>query len=123
MSVKVLLKSTNLLKQSPDLIFYLGLNLTELTPVLAAQLVLVNSFDKNLTLLETCPHLVRQPSYNRSATSCLRVFGVVDDVLLHPAPVLMSELEGCMNVAQHQEARVAVLKSKFLKLCFSALSS
>jgi hypothetical protein len=37
--------------------------------------------------------------------------------------VLMSELEGCMNVAQHQEARVAVLKSKLLKLGFSALSS
>jgi hypothetical protein len=121
--VEIFLKKANFLKQSSDLIFNLCLNATEFNSVISAQLVLVNGFDKNLTLLETRSHLVGQPSSNWSSTGCLWVLSVVDNVLLNHAPVLMSKFEGCMNIAKHQEARVAVLKSKILKLCFNALSA
>jgi hypothetical protein len=121
--VEVFLKSTNFLKQSSDFIFNFCLNSTEFTSVISAQFVLVNGFYKNLTLLETRSHLIGQPSSNWSTASCLWVLGVVDNVLLNHAPVLMSEFEGCMNITKHQEAGVAVFKSKILKLCFNALSA
>lgn len=81
----------------------------------------VNTLDEVLALLETRADLVWQPCCDWSTTCCARVLGVVDDVLLDHVPVLMSEPKACVDVAKHQERRVAVFQRKIFELSVKEL--
>jgi len=58
--------------------------------------------------------LVGQPSGDGGTSCSLWVLGVVKDILLDHSPVLVSELESCMDVLKHQESGFGVLHGESL---------
>lgn len=91
------------------LFFNVILDKLEFNLIFRLEIINFNILNENVALFETSANLVGQPRSNWGSTSCSWVFRVINDILLHHTPMLMSESEGRMNVLQHQKGRVSIL--------------
>lgn len=77
--------------------------------VLGGQVVAIDGLDEPLTVLKRCTQLVWQPSCDGSSTGSFWIFDIIDDVLLHHSPVLVSEACTQLLVGQQEVGRIVVL--------------
>jgi hypothetical protein len=109
LSIEIILKTNNFFEKFFGLHFNVLLDKFKRFFIFCFELISVNILNEYLALFETSANLVGQPRSNWGSTSCSWVFRVINDILLHHTPMLMSESEGRMNVLQHQKGRVSIL--------------
>lgn len=102
LTMELVLQANYFLEQLLDLLVDILLDLLELLLLRVVEVTRVNLSSKCLTILQSCSHLVWQPSRNRCAARGPRVLGVVDDVLLDHEPVQVAESEGLVHRVQEQ---------------------
>lgn len=86
-----------------DLHFDVLLDSVEVILLVSVQLRSVDVRNVVLTLLQASSNLVWQPGSDWGSTSSSWILGVVNDIFLDHAPVLVSEPEGGVDVLQHQK--------------------
>jgi hypothetical protein len=121
LALEVFLEPNNLFKKFLGLALDVLLDEVELHLVFGRQLGRIDILNEYLALLKASTYLVWQPSCNRSSTCCSWVLDIVNDIFFHHSPMLVSEFESSMNVLEHQESRVGVLKSESFLTCLELL--
>ena len=108
------LQRVNFRKQTLNFSLDLKGDASKFHVVLVAQFALVDPLYQILAVLETSPDLVGKPRGDWCAARRSGVFCVVYNVLFSHNPVLVSEAERHVDVAQHKQGRLTV----FLAILF-----